>query len=99
MIVQALQRQVTAFGERLMNLRVYLGTDYTVPNKREVEIAKENAKQDTYWEEGQPYGANLLAVGKKYGHDILNSLTISGVVINMDIERILDEVYSDITFM
>jgi hypothetical protein len=82
-----------------MNLRVHLGTDYTVPSRNEVDTAKGNAKKGTYWEKGQPYGENLLAVGKKYGRDILNSLTISGVVINIDIERILDEVYSDITLM
>jgi hypothetical protein len=41
-----------AFGERIMNLRVHLGTDYTVPSKNEVNTAKENAKQGTSWEKG-----------------------------------------------
>lgn len=85
-LIEAMEQQVMTWERGVAGLSVFLGTKYTVPSREEVRQAKDREKEKSPWQPGDPYGEGLLRVGKDFGNNILGSLTMRSVVMNINIE-------------
>jgi hypothetical protein len=52
-------------------MHVTLSSSFNKPSKKEMFTKKEEAKDESPWKPGGPYGEGVLAVGRYYGNMIV----------------------------
>lgn len=93
LLIRNICKQLMGLEQGLAKLYVTLGS-YNRPSRSAMEKEKEIAKQkNPDWQNGQPYGSALLEVGQNYGENIINSLNIGRINLNINIDAILQQLF------
>lgn len=94
-IIEAVIKQVEILETRANRLQVTLGTNFKGPSVNTFNADKATAKEkDGPWHQGQPYGSNLLAVGREAGNMIIDSLQIDRINFRLNMDEILASCFS-----
>lgn len=89
--------QLRSVEKTLAKMHVTLGNDYDAKiSVGGLVDKKQNIMKKNPWKKGEPYGEEMLATGREYGKNIIASLTISRVNLNININEILQTVYSTV---
>lgn len=94
MIIESIQRQLVKMGQTLSKIYVRVSNS-SMPSRSQVQADREKAKiNNSSWTPGDPYGEEVLTVGRYYGSQILES-TKANVNLNINITQIINEVYEE----
>lgn len=97
LLIENIIKQLKSVQDTLAKLHITLGENYEAKIKPdELKEKKQKIQNQIPWTRGTPYSTEMLNLGREYGKNIIESLTISRVNMNININQILHEVYSTV---